>query len=172
MSPPSPLPGAFRPAAPENLPGEPAVNPHDAFERILASLHRATLDDAHTGAAKGSPRHPDARPGLSVVEGGQASAFERWATPRARLTRRRRFMKNRVEAQGRNQTHPTAPTGMREFHDTAGLITQHGDRDVWQPTTYQPDQLTCPLGDGLVPQPQALTDLGCWRRYAQSLPRT
>ena len=27
-------------------------------------------------------------------------------------------MENRIEAQGRNQAHPTAPTGMPEFHDT------------------------------------------------------
>ena len=67
-------------------------------------------------------------------------------------------MENRIEAQGHNQAHPTAPTGMREFHDTVGLIAKHGDSDVRQPTTHHPDHLACPLGDGLVSQPQAFTD--------------
>ena len=76
-------------------------------------------------------------------------------------------MKNRIEAPGGDQAYPTAPTGMREFHDTIGLIAKHDDGDVRQPTTHHPDHLACPLGDGLVSQAQALTDLGRWRRHAQ-----
>lgn len=103
---------------------------------------------------------------------GQAFAFETRATPRAGSARWRRFMKNRIKAQGGNQAYPTAPTGMREFHDTVGLVAKQGDGDVRQPTTHHPDHLACPLGDGLVPQPQARADLRCWCWYAQSLPRT
>ena len=81
-------------------------------------------------------------------------------------------MKNRIEAQRSDQAHPAALTSMREFHDAIGLIAEHGDGDVRQPTSYHPDHLACPLGDRLVSEPQALTDLWCWRRHAQSLPRT
>ena len=42
-------------------------------------------------------------------------------------------MENRIQAHRRNQAHPAAPTGMRQFHPTVGLVTQHGDGDVRQP---------------------------------------
>ena len=81
-------------------------------------------------------------------------------------------MKNRIKAQGGNQAYPAAPTGMREFHDTVGLIAKQGDGDVRLSATHHPDHLACPLAGDLVSQAQAFTDLGRWRRYAQSLPRT
>ena len=76
-------------------------------------------------------------------------------------------MKHRIEAQGGNQAHLTLPAGMPELDDTVGLIPKHGDGDLRQPAPYHPDHLACPLGDGLVSQPQALTDLWRWRRHAQ-----
>ena len=76
-------------------------------------------------------------------------------------------MENRIEAQGRDQAHPTASAGVSEFHDTVGLIAKHGDGDVRQPASHHPDHLACPLADGLVSESQALTDLRGWRRHAQ-----
>ena len=67
-------------------------------------------------------------------------------------------MENCIEAQGSNQAHPATSAGMREFHDTVGLVAKHGDGDVRQPASHHLDHLACPLGDGLVSQPQALTD--------------
>ena len=83
---------------------------------------------------------------------GQPLALVPWSSPCARLARRRRFVKHRIEAQGGNQAHLTLPAGMPELDDTAGLIPKHGDGDLRQPTAHHPNHLACPLGDGLVSQ--------------------
>ena len=46
---------------------------------------------------------------------GQPLALVTGSSPRARLARRRRFMENRIEAQGGNQAHLTLPAGMPEL---------------------------------------------------------
>ena len=148
-------------------------NPSERQWWLAAAVpQRRAAADLQASHAAIVPAHTQGLPGgRRVIEtfgqGGQASALERRAPPRARLAWRRRFMENRIKAQGSDQAHPTAPAGMREFHDAVGLIAKHGDRDVRQPAPHHPDHLACPLGDGLVPQPQALTDLWRWRRHAQ-----
>ena len=77
---------------------------------------------------------------------GQPLALVTGSPPRARLARRRRFVKHRIKAQGGNQAHLTLPAGMAEFDDTIGLIAEYGDGDVRQPASHHPDHLACPLG--------------------------
>ena len=97
---------------------------------------------------------------------GQSSALEARASPRARLARRRRFVKHRIKAQGSNQAHPTASAGMSEFNNAVGLIAKHGDGDVRQPAPHHPDHLACPLGDGLVSQ--SLIHKSIMRRFPKN----
>ena len=148
-------------------------NPSERQGRLPTAIPQrrgaADLQPAHAAII---PAHPQGLPrGRRIIktpcQRRQAFAFERRATPHARLTRWRRFMEDRIETQGSNQTHPTASAGMAEFHDAVGLIAQHGDGDVGQPASHHPDHLARPLGDGLVSAPQALADLRRWRRHAQ-----
>ena len=60
-------------------------------------------------------------------------------------------MEDGIEAQGGDQAHFTLPAGVAESNDTVGLIAEHGDGDLRQPTPHHPDHLACPLRDGPVP---------------------
>ena len=93
-------------------------NPSERQGRLPTTIpQRRGAADLQAPHAAIIPAHPQGLPRRRRIiktpcQRRQAFALERRTTPHARLTRWRRFMKNRIETQGSNQAYPTASAGM------------------------------------------------------------